>query len=273
MERAMVKAYSPTGQVEQMIVMRESRPLNDGKTAPALFGAGAEYLTHPRLEGHLGYLHEHFVFDGALADSQEELFACRRATLYDPEFHVFQEADRDELEQKDLLTMVVCVLHTMQNGLKWSLARFIRGFVIDDLHKVVRSLRSCFWIVHATLKLWLLKVVSFEPFPFDIEVFRVFWRMLGVSEKWMPEFLAVRPWWRNHRLLRQPRPRERPRLPRKGKRCVELLHTLVHLVQHALGRNGPCVEKALERESYRVDLALRGGAPPPVLFFVLWPQL
>ena len=210
MERGFIK--NVVGQEMRMTpLIRDPRPLQQGKKAGNSFQAWCDFELNLRTVGGKGILLEHSCFDRALLGPVALLMRQRRRCYYD--------LNPDELDEHTLLRgklghLQSCVgdaLHDMHNGLKWGLRVHGDPLLEVSVYITIESVRNGWWDLHKHLVSWLLVVVDFTEMPDEAYPTRELWQALGVEEKWVENLLEVGLYWSDGTLHVRPELRADPK--------------------------------------------------------------
>lgn len=198
-ERAFLKTVSPSGEEVAAIIMKEPRPLKEGKGAWHLYSALDEYMPTLRQLGHCGITIEHFGFDRGALNGLEPLLHQRHA-LKVRHLPCSSTAGGPD-SMVELLSWVAttgCVNHDCHNALRWALAPLLDNKeILKDLHIAVESLRNSMDMLQAFLMPFLVKHVQRATTPHCEEDVARFWIALGAEPEWAERLGKVNPWFRD----------------------------------------------------------------------------
>jgi hypothetical protein len=193
-QRATLKSKT-MGQTRMSMLQRPPVPLDRGKKADNIIVSSFQFWTHPRLQGHLGILMTHTVFDRALQKPLARRFRQHRNLYYEQHDMFENDFDKLHLNSSDWLTQVGCGLHDAGGGLRWALAPHSADGLLEDMFISVESLRNTFIGIYSHLRIFLMGSVVYDRIDIDDELEAMLWSAMGVSTDFLSDFVAVAPHW------------------------------------------------------------------------------
>jgi hypothetical protein len=86
-----------------------------------------------------------------------------------------------------------CCLHSASSGLKWGMTRHSSKDILDAVHITIKSCINSSSEILNEIPSFVMARTRFRQPRMSAACIRTYWTLVGVSERFMPEFIAVNP--------------------------------------------------------------------------------
>ena len=174
------------------------------KTALTHYNGIVRLWKGARAHGHRGFLIAHHVFDRAVHEAVTRRMDQRQAAF---EYHLTCTMGSAAvlLILKTWTTSGGCVLHDLQNALKWAVFHmFGDASILRDCWVVFAALRSSMDQLISNTARWLMLHVRFDHHPYHAEDMDKWWTLLRVCASMLATFQLLKPIFTRGRLYIDP---------------------------------------------------------------------
>ena len=183
------------------MLFSEPIAMKHGRGAMHFFTLACEFLGTPRSYGHASISMTAYVFDGGMKEPLASYMMARHDFAYEGNHDFGEEADK--LQNSDLVFSARCASHVASCAVNHGLDILRTGPETNKVaHIVIASVRQGVTALQDWAPDFVLRHVEFceEPSGSPEEI-AIFWRMLGVEEPFIDEFVLLDPRWKGNSLL------------------------------------------------------------------------
>ena len=133
--------------------------------------------------GHDSVLISHHCWDRAINSACDRHQRQLHRAFYEHSMHTKQAGEAHMQWLLSWYTSSGCILHDLQNAVKWSIWRFTEGKAARKCVSACESLRNAYDLLILKVSPWLAQVICFEDWEFQES--NILWTMLNIEAEWV----------------------------------------------------------------------------------------